>query len=155
MTRGHTIFDKDAPAPKNGFIVRDDYRADRKRISDAWVFKRPYQYNVWSDHFFTLENFQPALERALEIRQEGQDMGGSVIIYSSITRSNKKMDHFPHYSDQDYMMSVGIFGNFLAEKEDAAKAFAHKQMLYSKQSQDEWGGRPYRYGWEWREGFEI
>lgn len=134
----------------------DDHRADRKKLSDGWVFRQRYQYYIWTDIFFTIDNFKPAFERAMEIRQQGQDDGASAIIYSSIGMGRNDVPKtFPHYdADNNYLVSIGIFANYLPQHDREARKMARAQMLYSKEAQEKWDGRQYRYGWEWQEDFK-
>ena len=156
MTHGYTIHEENKDAPlKEGYKVFKDYRANKKRISDDWTFRKPYKYFVWSDHFFKIDDLKVGLEKGLKIVEEARRDGGAAIIYSSLTKSNNTDTHFPHYTDDaGYVVSVGIFTNFLEEDLEAAKKCARSQMLYSKEMKERFAAGAYRYGWEWDENFK-
>ena len=154
--RGKMIYDGDPVDHYDPEIYQEisDYRSYFHGPTKLWAFGRSYQYYVWSDHLVPLDTTKQALEKGFELRQKGQDLGGEVVFYSVVTKTHKETAHFPHYSDQDYVLSIGVYGNFLADHKQQAKEFARLQMLYSKQFQDELKGVPYRYGWEWQEDFK-
>ena len=156
FVKGQAIYKENYNTVKKGKREeRSDYRAFRKRRSDRWVFREQYEYYIWSDHFFTIDNFQEPLKQSLDIMKEGEEDGGSVVIYSSIVKGNKEDKHFPHYTDADYLLSVGIFANFLGKDRKAAEKSARAQMLFSKEAQEKYNGNAYKYGWEWRENFKY
>ncbi|NQZ14397.1 MAG: FAD-binding protein [Alphaproteobacteria bacterium] len=158
MSRGKMVYEenRDWKPPEEGYRKVSDFRALRKEKSDQWSFGKPYKYHIWLDHFFTMDHIKPAMERGLEVRQQIEDDGGEVIVYSSLgpTIKDKDSQHFPHYSESDYLMSVGIFANFLEEQEEAAKKCAKRHILYSKEMQEKHNARLYRYAWYWDKDFD-
>ena len=93
-------------------------------------------------------------ELALKDCEDIRADGGEVIIYSTLGPTNKQVEHFPHYADSEYLISVGIFANFLEGQELAAKKCAKRHMRYSKKVQDEYNARVYRYAWYWDKDFD-
>ena len=154
FVKGQAIFKQDTHVERGNREEQKDYRAFRKDRSDNWVFREQYEYYIWLDHFFTIDNFKEPLAQSLGIMRQGEKDGGSVVIYTSIVRGDKNHPHFPHHTEADYLLSVGIFANFLVKDRKAAERSAKAQMLHSKEWQEKYNGRPYKYGWEWQEDFK-
>lgn len=156
VTRGNVIQSKEDVKEKNAdFIFDDDIRATRKEKTDEWVFMKPFQYNIWSDHLVPVEKLEDQFRDALVLYNKLNEEGGHVTIYTVLTKSNKKVPQFPHYTNSDYLISIGLYANYLPEQRDLAIDAAKAQMQYSKVSQEKHGALVYRYGWEWDDNFKF
>jgi hypothetical protein len=77
-------------------------------------------------------------------------MGADAIVNSTMGFcKNDLPDHFPHKSNAEYMIDIGIYANFLEKDKKSAIEAARLSMLFSRQMQKDFGAKVYRHGWEW------
>lgn len=137
---------------ENGFLenpeVIPDIRLYKKSRVDTWVYKNPYKYYVWSDHFVPLEKAESQISRGLKLKDKITEMGAEAAMYSYLVKANKHVEHFPHYHvESPYLISVGVYSNFTADQKEIAEKVSEMQLSYSRESQQEENAKPYKYGW--------
>ena len=115
-----------------------DIRSYKKDRVDKWVYRKPYKHFVWSDHFVPIDQAVSQINRGLELKDKIAEMGAEVGLYSYVVKANKDVEHFPHYHpESDYLISVGVYSNFLADQKEMAEKVSQMQLSYSRESQKE------------------
>ena len=77
-------------------------------------------------------------------------MGGDILMNSLLIKTHIGHQYLPNFFNEDYVVSVGLYGNFLEGQEAEAEAFSKLQIEYSKEAQLNRAAKPYLAGWYWK-----
>ena len=76
-------------------------------------------------------------------------MGGVSPLNSLLVKARSYATEGSRFKD-DYMISIGVYANFLDHQKKEAESFSKMTIEYSKESQLNREAIPYLAGWHWK-----
>ena len=130
-----------------GGIWVDDLRTFIQKRNDEWSHKNQFKYHIWSSHLVELNHLPDQLNDSLQLQRLYRSMGVHVIVEAVLIKASRLYEHYPHYSQSEFVVSVSVFCNCTETQHDAAKIVSEIAIASSVRYKHKRDARTYRYGY--------